>query len=329
MKKLFPLALILLTFLSDSVGQQTVDLSFQFPPGGSFRKYHIYIPSSYNQGSANKMMVGFHPFNTSRWDGESWRDSLITFAEFKGLLLVCPDGGTDGKLEGQVDLDFTSALMDSMLSWYNVDPYQVFGIGFSIGAKFMYEYGLKNSERFKGFIPVGAAIDDPGFVNDIISKAKCKNYFLVHGEKDNPNTRYYPIKSAIQNAGANVDGILMAGIGHTFDFQNRNQILYMAFNYIDTASCDYTALLQYHESGPKLFPNPVSDARKLIIHWPDKAIIELIIFDGFGQRAGQMRIESTSANTPLSLPNLAPGMYQFLMRSGNESYLRRIVIVNK
>ena len=145
-KKLLLLAAIAAFLSGELSSQQTVDLAFQFPAGGTFKKYHIYIPSSYNASVANKLMVGFHPFNTSRWDGKSWRDSLISFAENKNLLLVCPDGGADGRIDDQVDYDFTTALIDSMKVWYNVDPLQVFGVGFSVGGKAVYEYGLNNHQ---------------------------------------------------------------------------------------------------------------------------------------------------------------------------------------
>jgi hypothetical protein len=68
------------------------------------------------------MMLGLHPFNTSRWNGESWCDKLIGFAEMNGLLLVCPDGGADGKIDDAIDTAFTTAIIDSMEIWYSINP---------------------------------------------------------------------------------------------------------------------------------------------------------------------------------------------------------------
>ena len=114
MKKQILFTILMSILIGPLFSQQSIDLAFQFPTNGPFKKYHIYVPASYNSSNPSKLMVGFHPFNTSRWNGKSWRDSLISFAENKDLLLICPDGGADGRIDDQVDYDCTTELIDSM-----------------------------------------------------------------------------------------------------------------------------------------------------------------------------------------------------------------------
>src|SRR5690606_15319415 len=114
---------------------------------------------------------------------------------------------------------------------------KVFAMGFSVGGKAMYEYGLKNAEMFYGFIPIGPAINGTQEVESIISNAVCKPFFLIHGENDAPATRYEPIKAALIQNKAEVNFILMAGVGHTFSFPNRKSILKTAYRWIDTVTC--------------------------------------------------------------------------------------------
>jgi len=116
------------------IAQQRIDGNFAFQTDPA-KKYSLYIPTSYNANVPNKMMLGLHPFNTARWNGISWCDTLINFAEMNSLILVCPDGGLDGKIDDAIDTAFTSALLDSARIWYNIDTEKTYVMGFSWGGK--------------------------------------------------------------------------------------------------------------------------------------------------------------------------------------------------
>jgi len=177
-----------------------------------------------------------HPLNISRWDGESWCDTLIDFAEMNNLLLVCPDGGLDGAIDDPIDTVFSTVLLDSMNIWFNVNPAKVFAMGFSWGGKTVYTYGLNHIERFAGFMPIGAAVN-VSEVAGIDQNAAWHPFYLVHGSNDSPSQRFTPLKNAMENNNACVNSILMSGVGHTIDFPNRNQILTEAFQWIDSVAC--------------------------------------------------------------------------------------------
>ena len=86
--------------------QLSIDGDFAFQ-SDSAKKYSLYIPSTYVEGTDHRLMLALHPWNTARWDSESWRDTLITFAEMTQLILVSPDGGADG-------LRVDAALLDQL-----------------------------------------------------------------------------------------------------------------------------------------------------------------------------------------------------------------------
>ena len=121
------LYLIFCFFTITAFAQERIDgtLAFQTDPA---KKYSIYIPSSYDANTPNQLMLGLHPLNTSRWDAESWCDTLIQFAEMNDLLLICPDGGSDGAIDDPIDTAFTTVILDSMLQWYAVDESQVLSL---------------------------------------------------------------------------------------------------------------------------------------------------------------------------------------------------------
>lgn len=306
--------------------QQKIDLAFQYPSGGTFRKYHIYVPTAYNASNPSKLMVGFHAFDKARWNGKSWRDSLISFAEYKDLLLVCPDGGTDGRIDDQVDYGFTTALIDSMKKWYNIDPLQVFGVGLSVGGKALYEYGLNNYQTFKGFIPMCATITDPSFVDDVLNRAKCKNFYIIHGNQDSPNTRYYPIKEGLLKNKAKVNTILMAGVGSTFDFPNRLSIMIRAFNYIDTAACNYTGIANNEKGHFLVIPNPIESGDNVSVNWAGHMDVTVNIYDISGRIVNTEKHRDHLGDFQLLTRNLNAGTYLIELSDGRNRVREKLII---
>jgi poly(3-hydroxybutyrate) depolymerase len=94
--------LLLCTVTCFCSAQQRIDGSFAFQTDPS-KNYSLYIPSGYDSSTPHRLMIGFHPFNTNRWDAEAWCDTLTAFAEFNNLILACPDGGADGSIDDPID----------------------------------------------------------------------------------------------------------------------------------------------------------------------------------------------------------------------------------
>ena len=224
--------LLALSFVT-SRAQIRIDSSFAFQTNPA-KKYSIYVPSTYNPAVANPLMVGFHPLNAGVWDAEYWCDTLSAFAEMNNLILVCPDGGANGDITDPIDYDFTTALLDSMALWYNIDAQRVYAMGFSMGGVATYEYGFNHAAVFGGFIPVGAAVAGSGAFPGIIANASGKPYYVIHGGNDLPAIRFSPMLNGLDTNCAIVDSLLMPGVGHTIDFPNRNQVLTNAYLWIDS-----------------------------------------------------------------------------------------------
>ena len=229
--------LLLCTCIPSSVlAQRLIDSSFSFG-GDPAKKYSIYLPAGCAPGISQALMLAFHPLNTARWDSRAWRDTLIAFAQANDLILVAPDGGADGRVNDQIDTAFTTALLDSVMTWYPIDRYRVYVMGFSWGGLTAYTYGLANAWRFGGFLPIGAAINGTTEVPPALgARAAGKPFYLVHGADDSPETRYTPVRTALEANGAIVNSVLMPGVGHTIDFPQRNQILGTAYRWIDSVN---------------------------------------------------------------------------------------------
>ena len=249
------------------------------------------------------MMLALHPLNTNRWDAISWCDTLIAFADANDLLMICPDGGLDGAVDDAIDTAFTSVVLDSMMTWYNVDASKIYAMGFSWGGRTTYSYGLRNPNKFAGFLPIGAAIDGTSQVTGFLQNATDKPFYLVHGGNDSPAVRYTPMLNALNDNDACVGSILMPGVGHTIDFPNRNAILSEAFQWIETQVCGDvapSAVSNIKEIKGAISPNPVRVGERVRVeNWTNVSL--------YSAAQGWLKMEVV--DDTFSTANLQSGVY--------------------
>lgn len=178
----------------------------------------------------------------------SWRDTLTAFAEANQVLLICPDGGPDGRIDDEIDTAFTSLLLDSVHLWYPYHRDKLIAMGFSWGGRTVYSYGLSRPDLIYGLIPIGAAIDGMTQMQGKEQGASFKNVYLVHGANDDPGNRYQPAKLFFARTSACVFDTLMAGIGHTIDFPDRNNILTRAYQKVWNHDCLISSISELNKS---------------------------------------------------------------------------------
>lgn len=324
-------------FLSTiSTAQTRINSSYAFQTNPA-KKYSLYIPSNYNPAVPNKLMLGLHPLNTARWDGEAWCDTLIQFAEANNLLLVCPDGGTDGRIDDAIDTAFTSNLLDSVAIWYNVNAAKTYVMGFSWGGKTTYTYGLSHANRFGGFLPIGSAMSGTSEVSGSIANATGKPFYLVHGSFDSPSNRYTPIYNALNNNGALLNSILMSGVGHTIDFPNRNQILTTAFEWIDSVNCsmllDVPTTEKEAVTTVEVYPNPTLANGTFTVNYTATTpqAIELRLYDLLGNEIRLYSIEAIAGSNQFQFPlkNIPAGNYLLQLKSKQQQQTTAVIIQDK
>ncbi|NNE16594.1 MAG: T9SS type A sorting domain-containing protein [Saprospiraceae bacterium] len=311
-------------FISMSTfAQQTIDGSFDFQ-FASNKKYSIYIPSGYDENVPHQLMLGLHPLNVVRWNSQSWRDTLINFAEINDLLLVCPDGGPDGRIDDAIDTSFTSALLDSVSLWYNIDEDEKYIMGFSWGGKTTYSYGLRRTKEFAGFMPIGAAVNGLSEVANIIGNAKDENFYLVHGSQDAAAVRFTELLNGLNDNEACVDSRLLSGIGHTIDFPNRDDVLTKAFNFLKNNNCNSTStddLLT--NANIKIIPNP--NAGEFMIEGFDKLKFNQISMYNLQGKQVAFKMNGNK----ISLDIETPGLYFLVGFKNDSTKLIQKILINK
>lgn len=316
---------------STAAGQSRIDGTFPFQNDPA-KQWSMYVPSGYVPGTPHRTMVAFHPFNPARWNSISWCDTLIVFAETNDLLLVCPDGGVDGSMDDAIDTAFTTALLDSVHAWYSVDAMKTYAMGFSVGGRVTYTYGLSNPDVFGGYLPIGAAITNLNEVGPVVANSMGKACYLVHGSQDSPSVRYTPVLNALITNGAITNSLLMPGIGHTIDFPNRNAILTTAFQWIDSVNCAglMTAVPDAPASpGVSIHPSITGSGGTITLHsaQPLKGDVHVLLVDLRGATHMDLRKAAIGMTDGLriTLPHLRAGVYVVRV-SGAVDAEQRIVV---
>jgi len=254
----FIVAIGLVLPLHSAQSQTRIDSSFAFQTDPA-KKFALYVPSGYQDGVANKAVLAFHPLHPVWGNSTTWCDILTNFAEENNLLMICPDGGADARIDDPIDVAFTSALLDSLRAWYTVDVDKTFLLGFSWGARAAYTYGLTNADVFAGFITIGAFINGTAQVGPaLLANSVNKPFYIMHGDMDatvNLQTGFFPIRDALINAGAIVNSLILEDEGHTINFSNRDQILTDAFRWVDSTSSALSSV-NIEDEIPALIPQP-------------------------------------------------------------------------
>ena len=297
-------------FVSGLFAQTQINQSVPFQTDDS-KDYSLVIPSSYVEGEPTAAFLALHPWNTDRWNGETWCEELADFAEVNNVILVCPDGGEDGKIDDPIDTAFTSFILDSAFQWYDIDPTKLYAIGFSWGGKTTYTYGLNHIDKFAGLLPIGAAVS-LNHVNGISQNIEGKPVYVVHGSFDNPNSRFYPLVDAMEANGACVETNLLEGVGHTIDFDNQLEILTTAYDFLKDNSCTTTSLNSFTKKEEILHYNKIKNGGSVILNIEKNESWSIISIDG----KTVLRGNSQQINF-----NLKNGYYIIQTKSSSQKFL--------
>jgi len=323
------ITIFLSIFALSAFAQQSIDGTFPFQIDTA-KKYSLYIPTSYNAATPNKAMLALHPFNTNRWDADSFRNFLIDFAETNQLILIVPDGGADGKIDDPIDTAFTSVLLDSAANWYNIDAQKLYVMGFSWGGKTTYTYGLRRPQIFGGYMPIGAAVA-LNEVTPVSTNANGKAFFLVHNDLDDKSNRFTPILNELNAKGAITNSIQHPGWGHTIDYPDFNNHINTAFTWMDSVNCAQLTPNNVDERGLELNAtmlggNVLSGSAALQIQLAEiEKSVELTVVDYAGKTVLQNQF-STTEFIGQPLDGLSSGNYLIQLYTTTKSRSFKIVV---
>ncbi len=308
MKSLFSLVFSYFVLTLTVFAQKQINNSMPFQDVDS-KDYSIVVPSSYIESESIPAFLALHPLNISRWNAETWCAELTEFAESNGVILICPDGGIDGKIDDPIDTAFTSFLLDSAFLWYNIDPENLYATGFSWGGKTTYTYGLNHINRFAGLMPIGAAISISD-VNNIAQYIIGKPIYIIHGALDSPGNRFWPLLESMEENTICAESNLLPGVGHTIDFNNQLEILTTGYNYLKDIQC-LTSIPDISKIKTEILPyNILQSGQSIVLNPSNESSWKIYSRNGI--------LIKTGNTSKIDVPVL-PGIY--IVRSGKQSQL--------
>lgn len=137
------------------------------------RTFHIHIPLIHDKSVQLPLVIALHGRGGN---GESMiiitRKGFNKLSEKDGFIVVYPDGielnWNDGRIDEEAndrahkenidDVGFISALIDSMIIDYNIDPKRVYITGISNGAIMSYRLACELSHKITAIAPVDGSI---------------------------------------------------------------------------------------------------------------------------------------------------------------------------
>ena len=142
------------------------------------RTFHIHIPSSFDKSVKVPLVIALHGRGGN---GESMvlvtRKGFNRLAEKDGFIVAYPDGielnWNDGRIDQEAndrahrenidDVGFISALIDTLISDYGIDPGRIYVTGISNGAIMSYRLACELSHKITAIAPVDGNIPQPLF----------------------------------------------------------------------------------------------------------------------------------------------------------------------
>jgi len=180
------LTVILLAFTSVSLFGQTG--SFQFD--GILRDYIVHEPIGYDDSTALPLVINMHGYGSNAFQ-QAFYSNMNPVADSENFFVVYPNGvsnewnvGFQGQdyLNGTDDVGFISALIDTIMNSYAIDPARVYSTGMSNGGFMSYRLACDLNNRIAAIASVTGSMTN-------IMASNCTNpppfpIMEIHGTLD-------------------------------------------------------------------------------------------------------------------------------------------------
>lgn len=149
--------LLLLSVAATLVAQQNINL--ELIHDGINRAYTVHLPTGYTQGQSLPVVFNMHGFGSNRQQQQFYA-GMDPVADANNFIVVYPDGVSAAWNVGwnfgstADDVGFIDALIDRMISDYNIDANRVYATGMSNGGFMSYVLACALSNRITAIASV-------------------------------------------------------------------------------------------------------------------------------------------------------------------------------
>jgi polyhydroxybutyrate depolymerase len=174
--------------LTQIQAQTTLSKTMTF--GGIARAYRIYIPASYQAGTAAPLVLNLHGYTSNNQQQEFYGD-FRAIADTAGFILVHPNGTPDASnslfwnagfsAAGPDDTNFLLALVDTVARNYTINPKRIYSTGMSNGGIMSY-YLACRTNRFAAIASVTGSMTRANYA--ACTPTKPTPVLEIHGTAD-------------------------------------------------------------------------------------------------------------------------------------------------
>ncbi len=161
---------------------------------GILRTYILYVPSRHVTSTSVPLMLNFHGYGMTASD-QLKRADMTSLAESEGFLLIYPEGtplygephwnaGLDRpeNKSSADDFGFVEALIEKMVSKYNIDSQRVYACGYSNGSFFTYALACYHSDKIAAIASVSGTMMEETYEN--CNPTHPTSMINIHGTSD-------------------------------------------------------------------------------------------------------------------------------------------------
>jgi hypothetical protein len=266
---------------------------------GDSLSIYFHIPASYDPQIESKLIIGFHGLGDPN-NSQQIREYLTPVGDSINAIVMCPDPYLQDQPRSEAVLHIA---YDSVMTWYNIDPAQVYITGYSAGSDVAARYVFGDPQyAMKGLI-----WHSPGFFfsPDLSDPQSIPPVCLCSGTQDFTSiVQTNLLNNNLNNSGIPYEYIAMPGVGHTMDYPAFVQTMLQCISFIDSHYA--TGLADSSEKRNFQFiPNIVSAGDRMVIRGEEMMISTAFLYDLNGRFITPLTVENKS----MVAPSIESGVY--------------------
>lgn len=155
---------VLVVFINNKGNTQNFSFEFQ----SINRSYIVHLPAGYSASNVYPLVLNYHGY-TSNAAQQQVYTNMDAVADSNQFIVVYPDGvnnswnvgfGVGAYGTGVDDVGFTSALIDTLLNDYSIDPNRIYACGMSNGGYMSYRLACELENRIAAIASVTGLMTD-------------------------------------------------------------------------------------------------------------------------------------------------------------------------
>jgi hypothetical protein len=289
---------------AQQTGDYTITIATTDPLlGGDSLDIYFHVPSTYNASVPSKMILGFHGLGNPD-NSDAIRNYLSPLGDSLNAVIVCPNPYLQDQPRSEIVLNLA---YDSVMSWFNILPDQVYLTGYSAGSDVAAQYFFgEPTHQMKGLI-----WHSPGFFfnPDLNNPQEIPPVCLCTGTADFTSfLQTAALNNSLDGAGFPYLYNQIPGVDHTMEYPTFTEEMMECINFID-ANTSGLGVAEWNGNTVSMYPNPLSEGQELILTGLDGEVT-VSVFDASGKMVWSKLLNASNRTTVSDFRNgLSAGLY--------------------